>query len=140
MKTMVQKMGHANVRARTGDGFDGWPEAAPFEGIVVTASPGKIERVKSLGAHHVIDYQNQDFAREIQEFTRNRGVQVILDHIGAAYLERNLASLSIGGRLVIISFLLLMAARRLNRGDQRMSTNAQIRTPTVFHCRRQYER
>ena len=70
--------------------------------VIVTASPGKVERVKALGADHVIDYQAQDFAGEIRDCTARQGVQVILDHIGAAYLAANMKSLAVGGRLVII--------------------------------------
>jgi protein-L-isoaspartate(D-aspartate) O-methyltransferase len=38
----LKTLGYDNVKARIGDGFDGWPEAAPFEGIVVTAAPREI--------------------------------------------------------------------------------------------------
>jgi len=70
--------------------------------ILVTASPSKLERVAALGVELVIDYRSQDFAEEVRRVTDRRGVQVILDHIGAAYLAPNLKSLSVGGRLVII--------------------------------------
>jgi protein-L-isoaspartate(D-aspartate) O-methyltransferase len=36
--------GYTNVHARIGDGFDGWPEQAPFDGIVVTAAPERVPR------------------------------------------------------------------------------------------------
>jgi NADPH2:quinone reductase len=74
----------------------------PNTRVIVTASPGKRERVQALGADRVIDYQAQDFAEEIRDYTGNQGVQVILDHIGAAYLASNMKSLAVGGRLVII--------------------------------------
>ncbi len=35
-------LGYANIRYRVGDGWQGWPEAAPFDGIVVTAAPEKV--------------------------------------------------------------------------------------------------
>ncbi len=73
--------------------------------IFVTASPGKVERVKQQGADHVVDYQNQDFAAEIKTISGKRGVDVILDHIGAKYLEPNLNSLAVGGRLVLIGVM-----------------------------------
>jgi putative PIG3 family NAD(P)H quinone oxidoreductase len=73
--------------------------------VIVTASPGKVERVKALGADRVIDYQAQDFAEEISGYTDKRGVQVILDHIGAAYLASNMKALAVGGRLVIIGVM-----------------------------------
>jgi putative PIG3 family NAD(P)H quinone oxidoreductase len=73
--------------------------------VIVTASPGKVERVKALGADRVIDYQAQDFAEEISGYTDKQGVQVILDHIGAAYLASNMKALAVGGRLVIIGVM-----------------------------------
>ncbi len=36
------KLGIGNIRARHGDGFKGWPQAAPFDGIVLTAAPNQI--------------------------------------------------------------------------------------------------
>ncbi len=77
----------------------------PDATIVVTASSGKIERVKALGADLVIDYKAQDFAAEVRTFTKNRGMDLILDHIGAEYLKSNLKSLAPGGRLVIIGVI-----------------------------------
>jgi putative PIG3 family NAD(P)H quinone oxidoreductase len=74
----------------------------PSAKILVTASPGKIERVKALGADLAIDYKSQDFAEEVQRFTNKKGVEVILDHIGAAYLASNMKSLAVSGRLVLI--------------------------------------
>ncbi|MCP3867101.1 MAG: NAD(P)H-quinone oxidoreductase [Gammaproteobacteria bacterium] len=74
----------------------------PAARIIVTASPGKVQRVAALGVDHVIDYKAGDFAESVREFTGKRGVQVILDHIGAAYLAANMKSLAVGGRLVII--------------------------------------
>ena len=74
----------------------------PTVRVIVTASPGKVERVRALGADRVIDYQAQDFAEDIRDYTARQGVQVILDHIGAAYLASNMKALAVGGRLVII--------------------------------------
>ena len=74
----------------------------PGAKVLVTASPGKIERVKGLGADLVIDYRSQDFAEEVGRFSDGKGVQVILDHIGADYLAPNMKSLAVYGKLVII--------------------------------------
>lgn len=75
----------------------------PSGRVLVTASPGKIERVAALGADHVIDYRNEEFAAAVRAATDGRGVDVILDHIGAAYFERNLEALAVNGRLAIIA-------------------------------------
>lgn len=40
--TNIKEAGYANVRVRTGDGYKGWPEVAPFDGIIVTAAPEAI--------------------------------------------------------------------------------------------------
>jgi putative PIG3 family NAD(P)H quinone oxidoreductase len=77
----------------------------PGATVFVTASTGKVERVARLGADHVIDYRKQDFAEVIRKATDKRGVDVILDHIGAAYLASNLAALATGGRLIIIGLM-----------------------------------
>ena len=74
----------------------------PQARTIVTASPGKIERVKALGADLVINYREQDFAEEVRAYTRNRGADVILDHIGGPYLESNLKALAVYGRLICI--------------------------------------
>jgi len=39
---LLQALGYANVRVRTGDGYAGWPDAAPFDGIIVTAAPDHV--------------------------------------------------------------------------------------------------
>lgn len=41
-KELLDGLGYRNVRTRIGDGYDGWPEAAPFEAIIVTAAPERI--------------------------------------------------------------------------------------------------
>ena len=71
----------------------------------MTASTGKVERVSDLGVSDVIDYKEQDFAQEIANLTSKRGVDVILDHIGAPYLGKNLKSLAVYGRLVLIGVM-----------------------------------
>ena len=80
-------------------------QLAPESRILVTASPGKVERVRALGAHRVIDYKNEDFAEAVRQATDNRGADVILDHIGGPYLAQNLKSLAVGGRLVVIGVM-----------------------------------
>ena len=77
----------------------------PETQVFVTASTGKLERVSAQGADHVIDYREQDFAAEIRERTGKRGVDVILDHIGAKYLEPNMKSLALGGTLMLIGVM-----------------------------------
>jgi NADPH:quinone reductase-like Zn-dependent oxidoreductase len=79
----------------------------------VTASPGKVDRVREIGADFVINYKKQNFAEEVEKFTGRQGVDLILDHIGAAYLESNMKSLAYEGQLVVIG-VISGAAAQLN--------------------------
>lgn len=88
---------------------------APEGKVIVTASSAKIKRIYQLGADLVVNYQEKDFASEVRNFTINKGVDLILDHIGAAYLEANLKCLAVDGRLIIIG-LMGGAESRFNLG------------------------
>lgn len=65
----------------------------------------KAARCTELGAELAINYNQEDFAECIEAHTNGGGVDVILDMVGAAYLERNLRLLKLRGRLVFISML-----------------------------------
>lgn len=78
----------------------------PNAKLIITASPTKMERVKELGADLVIDYTSTpDFTDIVKEFTGKKGVDVILDHVGAQYLKPNMNSLAYKGRLVVIGVI-----------------------------------
>ncbi len=70
--------------------------------VIVTASSAKVDRVRELGADLAIDYRARDFSEAVRTFRGKKGVDVILDHIGADYLSSNMNVLAYGGRLVII--------------------------------------
>ena len=78
---------------------------APEATVIVTASSAKVEPVRALGVDSVIDYQQRDFTEEVKRITQGRGVDVILDHIGAAYLTSNMKALAMEGTLVIIGVM-----------------------------------
>ena len=70
--------------------------------VLVTAREAKHAQLRALGADLTIDYTKVDFAEETRAFTDGRGVDVILDIIGAKYLEPNVAALAHDGRIAII--------------------------------------
>ncbi|GAA2610341.1 NAD(P)H-quinone oxidoreductase [Streptomyces axinellae] len=71
--------------------------------VAVTAgSAAKLERCAELGADILINYREQDFVEELRTATDGEGADVILDNMGAKYLERNVTSLAVNGRLAII--------------------------------------
>ncbi|MFJ3787825.1 NAD(P)H-quinone oxidoreductase [Kitasatospora sp. NPDC090091] len=71
--------------------------------VAVTAgSAEKLARCTELGADIAIDYREQDFVEALREATGGAGADVILDIMGAKYLQRNVDALAVNGRLVII--------------------------------------
>jgi putative PIG3 family NAD(P)H quinone oxidoreductase len=73
--------------------------------FVTAGSPEKCARCVALGADLAVDYRRESFEERVREATDGRGVDVVLDSIGAAYLTGNLASLAVGGRLVLIGLM-----------------------------------
>ena len=75
-------------------------------GIKTFATVGSDEKVQAIAnLTDAINYKTQDFEHVINEKTDNAGVDVILDMVGAPYLEKNLNLLRRDGRLVYIAFL-----------------------------------
>ncbi|TVT44738.1 NAD(P)H-quinone oxidoreductase [Amycolatopsis rhizosphaerae] len=71
--------------------------------VAVTAgSAERLEQCRQLGADILVNHREQDFAAVLREETA--GADVILDNMGASYLDRNLDALASGGRLVILGF------------------------------------
>ncbi len=69
--------------------------------VFATASTDqKLAYAEELGADHTIDYEAANFADEIRERTGRRGVDVVVDHVGAATWRDSLRSLAKGGRLL----------------------------------------
>jgi putative PIG3 family NAD(P)H quinone oxidoreductase len=74
----------------------------------------KAEACLKLGAVRAINYRSEDFAAVVRAEAPKGGVDVVLDMIGAAYLDRNLAALNRDGRLSIIAFLGGAVAEKAN--------------------------
>ena len=70
--------------------------------FVTVGGASKVEACLKLGAEVAINYREQEFEKVVAERTNGRGVDVVVDIIGAKYFDRNLASLGKDGRLVII--------------------------------------
>ncbi len=70
--------------------------------FTTAGSVAKRQRCLELGAEVAVDYRAEDFVAIIREHTDGHGADVVLDNMGASYLERNMAVLATGGRLVVI--------------------------------------
>jgi putative PIG3 family NAD(P)H quinone oxidoreductase len=69
--------------------------------LTTAGSAEKLEACAALGADVTINYREDDFVAVVKEQT-DGGVDVILDNMGAKYLDRNIDALAVQGRLVII--------------------------------------
>lgn len=107
--------------------------------VFATARADARALVQRLGADHVIDYENEDFGQTVDMLTDGRGVDLILDFIGAPYFERNVNALDFGGRLVQIGIMggaddaRIPLDRLLYRHLQILGTVMKSRTQEVKH-------
>lgn len=70
--------------------------------FTTVSSPEKMAKVKELGADVIINYKTTDFAAEIQN---KQQIDVIIDFVGANYLERHLSILNTQGRLICVGLM-----------------------------------
>ena len=83
-------------------------QLASARGARVFATAGSDEKcraIEALGAERGINYRHEDFAAVVKDLTGGRGVDVILDIVGADYFARNIAALAVDGRLVEIGMM-----------------------------------
>ena len=73
--------------------------------VFITASPSKHKICIDLGAKKAIDYNSQNFADEILNFTNQNGIDIIVDFIAGPYFKKNLDCLKIDGRLIVLASL-----------------------------------
>lgn len=73
--------------------------------VFITASLSKHNICIDLGAKKAIDYNSQNFADEILNFTNQNGVDIIVDFIAGPYFKKNLDCLKTDGRLIILASL-----------------------------------
>jgi tumor protein p53-inducible protein 3 len=79
--------------------------AAGARVLTTAGSDEKLVRCRELGAEVTINYKREAFRERVLEATGSRGVNLILDFVGAPYWEDNLAALALDGRLALIGFL-----------------------------------
>ena len=77
VRDRLEKLGYSNVRVKQGDGYLGWPEQAPFDGIIVTASPNHIPppllaQLKE-GGRLIIPLGNTVFSQNLTLVTKRQG-------------------------------------------------------------------
>ena len=68
--------------------------------IATAGGEAKLAKARELGADHVIDHYRQDIAAEVRKITAKRGVDVVVEHVGAATWQKSLESLAPAGRVV----------------------------------------
>jgi putative PIG3 family NAD(P)H quinone oxidoreductase len=73
--------------------------------FATAGSPEKCRACETLGAERGINYHEEDFVAAVRDATSGRGVDVVLDMVGAEYFPRNLETLAMEGRLVEIATL-----------------------------------
>jgi NADPH:quinone reductase-like Zn-dependent oxidoreductase len=90
------------LAASSGVGSAAIQIARMFQCRVISTAGGeaKLAQARQLGADHVIDHYRQDIAAEVKRITGKRGVDVVVEHVGAATSPKSLESLAHGGRLV----------------------------------------
>jgi putative PIG3 family NAD(P)H quinone oxidoreductase len=81
--------------------------AKAFGAIVMTTvgNADKKSACEQLNADHVFNYKEEDFVERVQTITNKKGVDVILDMVGGSYIQRNINSLAMDGRLLQVAFL-----------------------------------
>src|SRR5699024_5468051 len=73
--------------------------------ITTAGSQEKLDFAKKLDADYCINYKEQEFDKEVLKATNNQGVDLILDFVGASYFRKNLNSIKVDGRWVLIGVL-----------------------------------
>ncbi|MCF8049936.1 MAG: NAD(P)H-quinone oxidoreductase [Desulfobacterales bacterium] len=84
--------------------------------LVTAGTEEKVAACRELGADVGIVYRKEDFKDRVFKETDGRGADMILDFIGASYLEKNLHCLAVDGRLVILALMGGSRAKDVNLG------------------------
>jgi NADPH:quinone reductase-like Zn-dependent oxidoreductase len=68
----------------------------------ITSTPEKMQKAQELGADHVVNYKAEDWSKAVFLSTAKRGVDVVVDNVGAATWTQSIRALARGGRLVTV--------------------------------------
>lgn len=68
--------------------------------IATAGSPARLERLRALGAHDVVDHVAEDVPARVRELTAKKGVEVVFEHVGGTVFEQAVGTLARNGRLV----------------------------------------
>lgn len=70
--------------------------------IIVTAgSDVKLDKARTLGATHTINYLDEDFVSRVRQITKRKGVEVVFDHVGGEIFEKSISTMAWAGRIVL---------------------------------------
>jgi putative PIG3 family NAD(P)H quinone oxidoreductase len=120
-----------------------YARAVGARAAVTAGSAAKLDRCGDLGAEVLINYREQPFETVLREATAGHGADVILDIIGAKYLDSNVRALAVGGRIVVIGLQggvagELNLGRLLSKRGSIQATSLRARPPAdkAEICRR----
>ncbi|WP_077328353.1 NAD(P)H-quinone oxidoreductase [Virgibacillus siamensis] len=100
--------------------------------ITTAGSQEKLNFAQTLGANHCINYKEQSFDSEVLRATEEQGANVILDFIGASYWRKNMNSIAVDGRWVLIGLLGGAELEKVNLGElmgKRIQLTGTLLTP-----------
>jgi len=84
--------------------------------VFITASKGKHDLCQSLLADLCIDYKSENFQEVVEQATSGKGVDVVLDFLAASYFQKNIDSLALDGRMVMLAAMGGTKISNLNMG------------------------
>ncbi len=70
--------------------------------IATAGSDAKLEKAKGLGADEVVNYEKQDFSKEVKRLTDRKGADVVFEHVGKTTWEKSILSVALGGRITTV--------------------------------------
>jgi NADPH2:quinone reductase len=112
-------------------------QLAKAHGCTVLTTAGSDEKCRfceNLGADKAINYRTENWQQVVRDFTDGRGVDVLLDMVAGPYVQKNLDSMALEGRYVIIAFLLGPTAElnlRVVLGRRLTMTGSTLRPQTT---------